>query len=180
MQKDAGDQYDTMIPELLYNSDKNTNIESKCDPDRKLVDGNYLRMLAIILAYDCLSASRTAIPSRVSLSSLFTYRSYVNVYLCIKQALFIRPMNMHCLLAVARCRVQTRRYHCLINHTQSHRTTLRIFSRLALYPVLITPRANSPRTRRVIPPRVSPQWISTLSLSPLALTLAILQAAPPQ
>lgn len=43
----------------------------------------------------------------------------VNVYLCIKQALFIRPMNMHCLVAVARCRVQTRRYHCLINHTQS-------------------------------------------------------------
>lgn len=43
----------------------------------------------------------------------------VNVYLCIKQALFIRPMNMHCLVPVARCRVQTRRYHCLINHTQS-------------------------------------------------------------
>lgn len=30
-------------------------------------------------------------------------------------------MNMHCLVAVARCRVQTRRYHCLINHIQSHR-----------------------------------------------------------
>ena len=29
-------------------------------------------------------------------------------------------MNMHCLVAVARCRVQTRRYHCLINHTQFH------------------------------------------------------------
>lgn len=56
---------------------------------------------------------------------LIIYRSYVNVYLCIKQALFIRPMNMHCLMAVARCRVQTRRYHCLINHTQSHQTTLR-------------------------------------------------------
>lgn len=33
-------------------------------------------------------------------------------------------MNMHCLVAVARCRVQTRRYHCLINHIQSHRLTL--------------------------------------------------------
>lgn len=33
-------------------------------------------------------------------------------------------MNMHCLVAVARCRVQTRRYHCLINHIQSHRPTL--------------------------------------------------------
>lgn len=51
-------------------------------------------------------------------------RPRVNVYLCIKQALFIRPMNMHCLVAVARCRVQTRRYHCLINHIQSHRFTL--------------------------------------------------------
>lgn len=51
-------------------------------------------------------------------------RPRVNVYLCIKQALFIRPMNMHCFEAVARCRVQTRRYHCLINHIQSHRFTL--------------------------------------------------------
>lgn len=83
--------------------------------------------------------------------SLFTNRPYVNVYLCIKQALFIRPMNMHCFVAVARCRVQTRRYHCLINHTQSHRTTLRTFVPLVPYPALITPRANSLRTRRVIP-----------------------------
>lgn len=53
--------------------------------------------------------------------SFLPARPRVNVYLCIKQALFIRPMNMHCLVAVARCRVQTRRYHCLINHIQSHR-----------------------------------------------------------
>lgn len=61
------------------------------------------------------SSSRAAFPPA---------RPRVNVYLCIKQALFIRPMNMHCLVAVARCRVQTRRYHCLINHIQSHRLTL--------------------------------------------------------
>lgn len=47
-----------------------------------------------------------------------------DLYLCIKQALFIRPMNMHCLVAVARCRVQTRRYHWLINHTQFSHTPL--------------------------------------------------------
>lgn len=75
----------------------------------------------------------------------------VNVYLCIKQALFIRPMNMHCFVAVARCRVQTRRYHCLINHIQSQRPTL-------CTPFIVldaSPRSplSSPltRTRRVIP-----------------------------
>lgn len=85
----------------------------------------------------------------------------VNVYLCIKQALFIRPMNMHCFVAVARCRVQTRRYHCLINHIQSQRPTLCTpfivlgASPRSPFPALITPHA---RTRRVIPrsfPRVS-------------------------
>lgn len=64
-------------------------------------------------------------PSRPSVLTTSQLRHpRVNVYLCIKQALFIRPMNMHCLVAVARCRVQTRRYHCLINHIQSHRPTL--------------------------------------------------------
>lgn len=57
--------------------------------------------------------------TRQIVASMMGVGGRINVYLCIKQALFIRPMNMHCLVAVARCRVQTRRYHCLINHTQS-------------------------------------------------------------
>lgn len=77
----------------------------------------------------------------------------VNVYLCIKQALFIRAMNMHCLVAVARCRVQTRRYHCLINHIQSQRPTLRApFSSHSIPCVLRSPLLPSAiplsRTRR--------------------------------
>lgn len=77
----------------------------------------------------------------------------VNVYLCIKQALFIRAMNMHCLVAVARCRVQTRRYHCLINHIQSQRPILRApFSSHSIPCVLCSPLLPSPiplsRTRR--------------------------------
>lgn len=78
---------------------------------------------------------------RAAASSAFLFTAHlsqlpphVNVYLCIKQALFIRAMNMHCLVAVARCRVQTRRYHCLINHIQSQRPTLR--TPLSLHSIL--------------------------------------------
>lgn len=56
-------------------------------------------------------------------------------------------MNMHCLVAVARCRVQTRRYHCLINHTQSQRPTLHVPSSRAFYPLLDpcpVPRSHHP------------------------------------
>lgn len=59
-------------------------------------------------------------------------------------------MNMHCLVAVARCRVQTRRYHCLINHTQSQRPSLRVplppprLEPRALYPALISPLVSEP------------------------------------
>lgn len=85
-------------------------------------------------------------------------------------------MNMHCLVAVARCRVQTRRYHCLINHIQSHRLTLwphfPLFA--VLYPrspfsALITllaeehpPCHPSELSARILPHRVIP-----LALPPL-------------
>lgn len=91
--------------------------------DQKPVVWNYLRLLMQRAAiYSVQGVAVTAPPAPAPSPSA---RPRVNVYLCIKQALFIRPMNMHCLVAVARCRVQTRRYHCLINHIQSHRLTLR-------------------------------------------------------
>lgn len=90
--------------------------------DQKPVVWNYLRLLMQRAAiYSVQGVAVTAPPAPAPSPSA---RPRVNVYLCIKQALFIRPMNMHCLVAVARCRVQTRRYHCLINHIQSHRLTL--------------------------------------------------------
>lgn len=95
----------------------------------------------------------------------------VNVYLCIKQALFIRPMNMHCFAAVARCRVQTRRYHCLINHIQSQRPTLCTpfivlgASPCSPFPALITPHADSPCHS----PGLSTRFLSSCSPSRSAL-----------
>lgn len=104
--------------------------------------------------------------------------SRVNVYLCIKQALFIRPMNMHCFAAVARCRVQTRRYHCLINHTQFHRPTLCTplppFSArplVAIHPSF--PRSPLlPRLVRIVP------VASSLALSVIS-SLAVSSSPPP-
>lgn len=86
-------------------------------------------------------------------------------------------MNMHCLVAVARCRVQTRRYHCLINHIQSHRLTLcrlpllaapfsPCSARFSPFSALAAPRAA--RTRRVIPqnfPRAFSLAVLSRSLS---------------
>lgn len=90
--------------------------------NQKSVVWNYLRLLMQRAAI--YSVQRVAVTSPLPPVLFSPARPRVNVYLCIKQALFIRPMNMHCLVAVARCRVQTRRYHCLINHIQSHRLTL--------------------------------------------------------
>lgn len=150
-------------------------------PDQKPVVWNYLRLLMQRAAiYSVQGVAVTAPPAPAAPSP--SARPRVNVYLCIKQALFIRPMNMHCLVAVARCRVQTRRYHCLINHIQSHRLTLcrtppllaapfspcsirfSPFSALAAAP-------HAERTRRVIPqnfPRVLPRRV--ISLAPLLAT----------
>lgn len=61
-------------------------------------------------------------------------------------------MNMHCSVAVARCRVQTRRYHCLINHIQSHRPTLchlPPFPFTVLFLALIIPLADPQRSLAV-------------------------------
>lgn len=147
--------------------------------DQKSVVWNYLRLLMQRAAI--YSVQRVAVTSPLppvsSSTILLPYhpRPRVNVYLCIKQALFIRPMNMHCLVAVARCRVQTRRYHCLINHIQSHRLTLcrprfpfsPCFYRRSPFSTLITPLAE--RTRRVIP-QSSPPALPHLVV-PLALAL---------
>lgn len=91
-------------------------------------------------------SSGSQLPLYLPHRSFLPARPRVNVYLCIKQALFIRPMNMHCLVAVARCRVQTRRYHCLINHIQSHR----------VHPVWLPfpPPPHFPRFRRALSARV--------------------------
>lgn len=105
--------------------------------------------------------------SRVSSPRPPVSRPRVNVYLCIKQALFIRPMNMHCFVAVARCRVQTRRYHCLINHIQSQRPTLCTpfivlgASPRSPFPALITPHADSPCHS----PELSARFLSSCSPS---------------
>lgn len=147
--------------------------------DQKSAVWNYLRLLMQRAAI--YSVQRVAVTSPLppvsSSTILLPYhpRPRVNVYLCIKQALFIRPMNMHCLVAVARCRVQTRRYHCLINHIQSHRLTLcrprfpfsPCFYRRSPFSTLIIPLAE--RTRRVIP-QSSPPALPHLVV-PLALAL---------
>lgn len=105
-------------------------------------------------------------------------------------------MNMHCLVAVARCRVQTRRYHCLINHIQSHRLTLcrlpllaapfsLCSTRFSPFSALAAPRAE--RTRRVIPQnfpaRVLPRRVISLaplpSLPPPQSTLPLLPSRRP-
>lgn len=125
-------------------------------------------------------------PVLFALPPLRAQRPRVNVYLCIKQALFIRPMNMHCLVAVARCRVQTRRYHCLINHTQSQRSTLRVPSSRALPPAwpppctpLSSPRrglaVSSLRALHASPPAV---FLSP-SLSLVAPSASAVQPVPP-
>lgn len=57
-------------------------------------------------------------------------------------------MNMHCLVAVARCRVQTRRYHCLINHIQSHRLTLCPHFPFPLSTRVLRSPLSSPLSRR--------------------------------
>lgn len=148
----------------MGSANKNAPIKS---PQESVV-GNCLGLLArsvqpsIRRSVARVSSPRPLRPS--PLAPLRAQRPRVNVYLCIKQALFIRPMNMHCLVAVARCRVQTRRYHCLINHTQSQRSTLRVPPCFApaLYPALITPLGSPQRTRRVIPqssPRVSSRCV---------------------
>lgn len=119
--------------------------------------------------------ARLAVTSPLPPAPFPSARPRVNVYLCIKQALFIRPMNMHCLVAVARCRVQTRRYHCLINHIQSQRLTLwphfPLFA--VLYPrspfsALITPLAEehppchpSELSAHILPHRVIPLALSS-------------------
>lgn len=104
----------------------------------------------------------------------------VNVYLCIKQALFIRAMNMHCLVAVARCRVQTRRYHCLINHIQSQRPTLRApFSSHSIPCVLRSPLLPSLCRGPAEDPPCHPTKLSTafplavFSISPFLSPLAL-------
>lgn len=128
--------------------------------DQESVAGNYLRLLARrererAAVY---SARRGAdlVPPYLLLLLLLRpspfvavhgYLARVNVYLCIKQALFIRPMNMHCLVAVARCRVQTRRYHCLINHTQSQRPSLRVLPAPARAPRSV-PCSHQPARER--------------------------------
>lgn len=92
-------------------------------------------------------------------------------------------MNMHCLVAVARCRVQTRRYHCLINHIQSHRLTLcrlpllaapfsPCSARFSPFSALAAPRAA--RTRRVIP-----QNFPRAVLPRRVISLALLSSLPP-
>jgi len=72
---------------------------------------------------------------------------------------------MHCLVAIARCRVQTRRYHRLINHTQSHRTTLRI---LVAHPV---PRSHHPSRELAEDPPCHPSrlaaYFPSLAFHPL-------------
>ena len=115
--------------------------------NQKSVVWNYLRLL--IQRAAIYSVQRVAVTSPLSPVLFSSAQPRVNVYLCIKQALFIRPMNMHCLVAVARCRVQTRRYHCLINHIQSHRLTLcrpPLFLDFPLFTVLYprVPRSRSP------------------------------------
>lgn len=60
---------------------------------------------------------------------------------------------MHCLVAVARCRVQTRRYHCLINHIQSHRPTL---CHLPPFPFTV-PYPSRPTFLALIIPLADPQ-----------------------
>lgn len=57
---------------------------------------------------------------------------------------------MHCLVAVARCRVQTRRYHCLINHIQSHRLTL--YPHFPLFAVLFPVPGSHHPSREEDPP----------------------------
>lgn len=111
----------------------------------------------------------------------------VNVYLCIKQALFIRAMNMHCLVAVARCRVQTRRYHCLINHIQSQRPTLRApFSSHSIPCVLRSPLLPSPiplsRTRRgpAVSSHEALHRVSSRRVFYLSLPLSPLHSAHPR
>lgn len=79
-------------------------------------------------------------------------------------------MNMHCLVAVARCRVQTRRYHCLINHIQSHRPTLchlPPFPFTVLFLALIIPLADPQRSLAV-----SSLW-SSLHVFSLSLSLSL-------
>lgn len=148
--------------------------------DQKPVVWNYLRLLMQRAAiYSVQGVAVTAPPAPAPSPSA---RPRVNVYLCIKQALFIRPMNMHCLVAVARCRVQTRRYHCLINHIQSHRLTLcrlpllaapfsPCSTRFSPFSALAAPHAE--RTRRVIPQNF-PRAFSLVVLS-----RSLLSSLPP-
>lgn len=90
-------------------------------------------------------------------------------------------MNMHCLVAVARCRVQTRRYHCLINHIQSHRLTLcpsaSPFSRaLSAFPALVTPLAERTTVSSLgALPRILPHRVIPFRFSPRSSP----QSAPP-
>lgn len=113
--------------------------------DRESVVGNYLRLLLQRATIHPVQQQPVAAhpPSSRNHTGRLPSPSRVNVYLCIKQALFIRPMNMHCLVAVARCRVQTRRYHCLINHTQSHRSNPGAPPRRALPPLPRAPLVHS-------------------------------------
>lgn len=148
--------------------------------DQKPVVWNYLRLLMQRAAiYSVQGVAVSAPPAPAPSPSA---RPRVNVYLCIKQALFIRPMNMHCLVAVARCRVQTRRYHCLINHIQSHRLTLcrlpllaapfsPCSTRFSPFSALAAPHAE--RTRRVIPQNF-PRAFSLVVLS-----RSLLSSLPP-
>lgn len=146
--------------------------------DQKPVVWNYLRLLMQRAAiYSVQGVAVTAPPPAPAPSP--SARPRVNVYLCIKQALFIRPMNMHCLVAVARCRVQTRRYHCLINHIQSHRLTLcrtpppRCPLFAVLYPLFPVLRSRHPsrgedppcHPAELSPSRVLPRRV--ISLAPL-------------
>lgn len=153
---------------------------NKCiAPDQKPVVWNYLRLpMQRAAIYSVQGVAVTAPPAPAAPSP--SARPRVNVYLCIKQALFIRPMNMHCLVAVARCRVQTRRYHCLINHIQSHRLTLcrtppprcppfrralSAFPRSPLSPPPLTRRGPAVSSRRTFRARVLPRRV--ISLAPL-------------
>lgn len=147
---------------MLINTDKNAATRSE-------VSGLELPSFADATR-GIYSVQRVAVTSPLPPRIFLPYlpRPRVNVYLCIKQALFIRPMNMHCLVAVARCRVQTRRYHCLINHIQSHRLTLR----RALPPLTLFVRAstNVPRSPSSSPlSRRGPAVSSLRALRPLSL-----------
>lgn len=90
-------------------------------------------------------------------------------------------MNMHCFVAVARCRVQTRRYHWLINHIQSHRFTLcrppplPLFA--ALYPRVPVLRSRHPT--RGEDPSCHPAELSVCSLPSSPFSHSLLSAECP-